>query len=281
MKDDRDNDENKKYEPHEEGEYHFSDEDVTYEAEAESTKPTPTDAPKESVFKQFTQRRLIISGIIFLVLVFAIYQMLAPSSTPPSTDIAPAPVAQMTPPPTSTPPTTTITTLEPPAQTPTETPAAPAVTKEQFDQLSSSVQDKLGDLTTSNQVLQTQVQQLGSRIDNLENKLNQLIDMLQKSQTPPPVPVTTGNPFPAYNSDAIQQAQAQQQVVPPVRLPYSVQAIIPGRAWLKSDSGDTITVAEGDSIRELGRIIKIDPYDGVVVINTGNRVVSLSYGSAS
>lgn len=280
MKDDRDNDDQSKNEPHEEGEYHFSDEDVTYEAEAEHIKSTPTETPKESVFKQFTQRRLIISVVIFLILVFAIYKMLTPSSTVPSTDITPAPVAQMTPP-VTTPPTTTITTLTPPTQESTPAPVSEGVSKEQFDQFSASVQSKFDDLNTANQTLQTQVQELDTQLNSLQTKLNQLIQMLQQSQTPPPVPVTTGNPFPAYNSDAIQQSKAQQQVVPPVRLPYSVQAIIPGRAWLKSDSGDTITVAEGDSIRELGRIIKIDPYDGVVVVNTGNRVVSLSYGSAS
>jgi hypothetical protein len=59
---------------------------------------------------------------------------------------------------------------------------------------------------------------------------------------------------------------------------YSVQAIIPGRAWLKSDSGDTVTVAEGDMLRGYGRVTKIDPYDGIVNIDTGGKVVTLSYG---
>ncbi len=58
-----------------------------------------------------------------------------------------------------------------------------------------------------------------------------------------------------------------------------MQAIIPGRAWLKSDSGDTVTVAEGDLLKGYGRVTKIDPYDGVVTIDNGNRIVTLSYGS--
>jgi hypothetical protein len=63
------------------------------------------------------------------------------------------------------------------------------------------------------------------------------------------------------------------------RIQYSVQAIIPGRAWLKSDNGETITVAEGDIIKGIGRVTRIDPYDGVVEINLGKRTVALSYGT--
>jgi len=65
---------------------------------------------------------------------------------------------------------------------------------------------------------------------------------------------------------------------PEPRIGYSVQAIIPGRAWLKSESGDTVTVAEGDILRNYGRITKIDPYDGIVEIDTGSKTIALSYG---
>jgi hypothetical protein len=34
-------------------------------------------------------------------------------------------------------------------------------------------------------------------------------------------------------------------------------------------------------VRGLGRVTKIDPYDGVVEINTGNKIISLSYGNGS
>jgi hypothetical protein len=69
---------------------------------------------------------------------------------------------------------------------------------------------------------------------------------------------------------------AMRQVEP--QATYTVQAIIPGRAWLKSDSGETVTVAEGDTLRGYGRVVKIDPYDGVVAIDIGGKIISLSYG---
>ncbi len=68
-----------------------------------------------------------------------------------------------------------------------------------------------------------------------------------------------------------------RKIVEP-KIAFTVQAIIPGRAWLKSDSGDTVTVAEGDALKGIGRITKIDPYDGIVQIDTGRKVVTLSYG---
>ncbi|HRE31779.1 MAG TPA: hypothetical protein PLD88_07395 [Candidatus Berkiella sp.] len=49
----------------------------------------------------------------------------------------------------------------------------------------------------------------------------------------------------------------------------SVYAIIPGRAWLRSSSGKTITVSEGDSVGEYGKVIKIDAGNGVVITSSG------------
>ena len=68
---------------------------------------------------------------------------------------------------------------------------------------------------------------------------------------------------------------------PEIKVAFSVQAIIPGRAWLRSDNGEALTVAEGDTIKGFGRVTKIDPYDGIVEVNTGNKVVSLSYGNGA
>ncbi len=49
----------------------------------------------------------------------------------------------------------------------------------------------------------------------------------------------------------------------------AIHAIIPGRAWLRSPDGKTISVSEGDPVNGLGKIIKIDAYNGVVVTSSG------------
>ncbi|HXH55105.1 MAG TPA: hypothetical protein VNK03_05115 [Gammaproteobacteria bacterium] len=50
---------------------------------------------------------------------------------------------------------------------------------------------------------------------------------------------------------------------------YIVHAVVPGRAWLKSSKGQIVTVAEGDSIGNYGKILVIDAANGVVLTSSG------------
>lgn len=50
---------------------------------------------------------------------------------------------------------------------------------------------------------------------------------------------------------------------------YTVHAIIPGRAWLKSASGQIITVTEGDKVGDYGTVAVIDAANGLVRTSSG------------
>lgn len=50
---------------------------------------------------------------------------------------------------------------------------------------------------------------------------------------------------------------------------YTVHAIIPGRAWLKSSNGQIITVTEGDKIGDYGTVATIDATNGIVRTSSG------------
>lgn len=50
---------------------------------------------------------------------------------------------------------------------------------------------------------------------------------------------------------------------------YTVHAIIPGRAWLKSSNGQIITVTEGDKIGDYGTVANIDATNGIVRTSSG------------
>lgn len=50
---------------------------------------------------------------------------------------------------------------------------------------------------------------------------------------------------------------------------YTVHAIIPGRAWLKSSSGQIITVREGDKVGDYGTVAVIDAGNGLVRTSSG------------
>jgi hypothetical protein len=372
------NDRDEKFEGHEESEYHFSDEEVSYEVEPEVSKQTQGGGGnlKQNIMARLTSsKRMLISLGVFLVLVFVVYKMVAPTSTAPSTAITTPPVAQNMPPknlapaqanqnvpptapaaqpqaaanvPASLPvapaapaaqpglvspvtaqtpamqpanvaqvsssaqPQTTIvpgvTTpatqpsavaqsqqpviivpanqpapVSMPAVIPVQSPAAPyaasqvgipssvdqqaanlaAENAKLMNQLQTQVNDQLNSYSTQNKAIQDQMQALSARVGVMENQLNQLIQALTRR---------------GQGGSMANPAGAPAQAVEP-KIAYNVQAIIPGRAWLKSENGETLTVAEGDMIKDFGRVTKIDPYDGIVEINTGTKAVSLSYGN--
>lgn len=114
---------------------------------------------------------------------------------------------------------------------------------------------------TSN--LQSEIKDLNTRVAGMESEMTQLIRTLTQQ----------------FQDGSAGSAQpAQERAAPAPKIPYSVQAIIPGRAWLRSNSGDTVTVTEGDQIDGVGQVTRIDPYGGVVEIDVRGRKISLSYG---
>lgn len=50
---------------------------------------------------------------------------------------------------------------------------------------------------------------------------------------------------------------------------YILHAVIPGRAWLKSAKGQILTVTEGDTVGNYGKILVIDAANGVVLTSSG------------
>lgn len=123
---------------------------------------------------------------------------------------------------------------------------------------------KLSDVETQNTDARNKMDDLSKRLNRLEASINQISQMLQNMNKPAPTATHIMEPATISHSDRTQT--------------FTVQAIIPGRAWLKSGAGETVTVAEGDLLRSYGRITKIDPYDGIVNIDTGNKIITLSYG---
>lgn len=173
-----------------------------------------------------------------------------------------APVAQPAPVPTVSP----AQTMESPS--PTNVSERLAALEQHNAQMQAENAQKIADTQAQTAMLQSKIQEMNSRLASMETNLNQLTQAILSKQVPQQLTSTTTMP----------SAPPPLKVTEP-KIAYTVQAIIPGRAWLKSDAGDTITVAEGDLLKDYGRITKIDPYDGIVEIDTGAKTVTLSYGS--
>ena len=135
------------------------------------------------------------------------------------------------------------------------------------EQLQAEYNKRINEYQNQNKILQEQVQSLSNKVATVENQMNQMIQALGPQAGNPP------------QSEAL--SALPERAAPPPHIPYTVQAIIPGRAWLRSSNGETLTVAEGDEVKGVGRVGKIDPYDGTVEINVQGRSVVLSYGNGN
>lgn len=140
-----------------------------------------------------------------------------------------------------------------------------------MEQLQAQYDERIKDYQNQNKNLQEQVQSLSTKVSGMENQLTEMSARFSKKGHA----AAPAAEQPEYAPAASPHSEAQPKI------PYNVQAIIPGRAWLKSDNGETVTVAEGDVVKGVGRVTKIDPYDGIVEINTGKRIAALSYGNGA
>jgi intracellular multiplication protein IcmG len=288
----------------EEEEYHFSDEQLNFDVEPETSKEEAAPPPprKESLLSKLKsltpRRRAMIAGVIFIILMGVVYQMLKPAKNPTPLNMANElkpvnvpPVTKPTAPPPEQvvvqPPMGTVTVTPPPqvvvAPPPVVQPSPPAASPEgaalnlqeriaTLEQQNAAIMNllqteyaqKISDYEMENNMLRGKIDEMNKKINHIESSMGKISESLQ------------GGGMPSPRVQAVEVALPAMRAEP--RVTYTVQAIIPGRAWLKSESGDTVTVAEGDILRGYGRVAKIDPYDGVVEIDTGTKVIALSYG---
>lgn len=140
-------------------------------------------------------------------------------------------------------------------------------------QLQADYSYKLAQSEAENKALAEQVKTLNTKVKDVETAVVQMTQALSKQA--PQSAADSGNAE-ANNSVTLPPVSGTETSAKPG---YTVQAIIPGRAWLRSENGETITVAEGDVLKNTGRVTKIDPYDGTIQIDTGSKVIMLTYGN--
>ncbi len=117
-------------------------------------------------------------------------------------------------------------------------------------QLNTSNQAQIASLIKSIDVLQSQVTRVNKAMQTLVSGVSQAGGLTPSANTA------------SYPSNTMQKAPS-----------YYVQAIIPGRAWLKNADGQIITVAQGDPVPGYGTVATIDSQSGMVVTSTGTKFV--------
>jgi len=256
-----------------EEEYHFGE----AEAAPASAAFSATDAApsKATVFERIKRKNIFIA-IIVIVLVLSVYKLLdvlfistshdkAHKSTNPTvvakpTTITSAPISAPAPTPT---PVSTPTSMPaaPIAGAPGQQPAIPS--QPPHEAMPSAMADRLNTLEQQSAAAQaaldkltTQMTDIQTSLSGLDSKIAAVSDALQKL---------------VQQQQAVKQAQEQKkQTAKAAPKPvFFVRAMIPGRAWLITQDGSTITVSVGDTIPGYGVVDTIDANQGTVTMSSG------------
>lgn len=127
-------------------------------------------------------------------------------------------------------------------------------------------------LETTISALNTTVEQLNKTINAMDNRvlsLTETVDGLSQDLANVKKVMIDEDMDLASPGTVKFSNKKQPQTVGSSAPSYTVHAIIPGRAWLKSSSGQIITVTEGDKIGDYGTVAVIDSANGLVRTSSG------------
>lgn len=210
-------------------------------------------------------KRNAIIAITLVVLLMFVYKMVSHFSSDKKTEGQQSAIPAMNQVPSSSMPVPTV------AMTPS-VPTPPVVST-----ATQELTRKVATIELSQQTIQNEVgnvnQQVGVVNDNINNLNNQLVNLQQV--------INNLSTQLAKQSEEVavlmKRTEPKKHIKPVVRivstpLAYSIQAIIPGRAWLIATNGSTITVREGTKIAGYGAVNLIDAVDGRVVTSSGKVI---------
>ena len=147
--------------------------------------------------------------------------------------------------------------------------------------LSDEVDKKLSSINVGQETLKHDMSTLGNQMEGIGSNMNQLAEKISQ----------LNQSLSLLNAKIDEQSKEIEQLkqrAKPKKTPnkavrqkprevitYYVQALIPGRAWLISSKGTTLTVREGSRIPNYGVVKLIDPQQGRVLTTSG-KVIKFS-----
>lgn len=246
-----------------EDEYQFADLDMVGGEPVEEVEYTSDVSPKprQNFFTANTIQRNVLIVVILIVLAMILYKFIGSFFA--KNDLAvnkekKQPVQ----------PTTTI--LQPAPEVvapiePTVTTASPKM-EQKLSALEISQNSLRSDLSTINNQLggiDSSVSDMATQIARLNQTLTSLSAAIEAQS----------REIEAIKVRAKPVVKRKTVVHKPVAVKkYYIQAIIPGRAWLISSNGTTLTIREGSDVPGYGRVKLIDPNQGRVLTSSGQII---------
>ncbi len=212
------------------------------------------------------KRRNIVIAIVVIVAVFCLYKIVdvifAPGDPRSHKTTAQVPHAQM-------PAPIQQTSFEKSMQRTNAESIATASVANRLNTVEQQLTAEKTDLTQ----LTSQINDLQSNIGNINTKLNDLTSAVQMMAGE----MTRQQAALAAKEAAKRKAASAAKLAPkPV---YYVKALVPGRAWLASQNGETITVSLGNDLPGYGRVEAIDPAQGTLTTDSG-AIIGYSSGDS-
>lgn len=250
-----------------EEEYHFATEPETTGVFA----PPSSSAQKGDVMGRIKRKNILIAAGV-IVVVFSIYKILDVILTRHSHE-AISTVSQTTEFPTK------VTPL-PPAPMPVEQPAPKPVEAVAPSSDTAAVTNRLSALEEQNTNFQSGIEKLNSQVTDLQTAVANI-----NSQ------ITALNQGIQNIADKLAEQEAKEAALHAVKIHkrklhvirirpiYFVRAIIPGRAWLSTFHGGTVTVRLGDNLPGYGVVEAIDPVQGTITTSVG-AIIGYSPGES-
>lgn len=122
-------------------------------------------------------------------------------------------------------------------------------------------QNKLRHSIKNTQDVKGDVRALLSKMDNLNNTVMLLTEELKAQEAQ----------LKKLKKKPKSKKRYVKRMLP--RTTYVIQAIIPGRAWLRSSEGETLTVRIGSRLSGFGKVKLIDAEQGQVLMSSGKRLM--------
>jgi intracellular multiplication protein IcmG len=253
-----DNEFSKQADKTEEEEYQFSPET---EATSTAFAATSTATDKTNIIDKLKRKNILI-GVGVLVVIFIVYKLADVLFTTSSFHHAVS----------TTPAVTTITPVLPTTtQTVPPAPAASEVMNNRLSDIASRQADYQAGLDKVNSQLndmQSSLSALNTQVANLSNAVQTVASQLAAQQAAAEAA-----------KQAAQKKIAQQKAHPAPKPVYFARSMIPGRAWLLTQNGETITVSVGNNLPGYGVVLAIDPIQGTITTSTG-AIIGYSPGDS-
>lgn len=234
-----------KFDPNEE-EYHSSDTETPSVFAASATNASPG---KSSVFERLKRKNILIAlGVI--IVIFVVYKIIDVAFTP----------------------STSRTRISAPAQQMVMTPISNAPTAQVSQQpiAAAPVDNRLNALEQQGNNNQAGIDKLNTEMADVQNTLAAMNAKLTDLTTA--MQAVTAQYAEQQERLKMQEAAKHAKVSRrhwAVRPIYYVRALVPGRAWLSTKNGGTVTVGLGGNLPGYGIVQVIDTNQGTVTTSTG------------